>query len=45
MLQSDGDTTIGETGGAYGEGDLTVNGGHLTFIGTSTTTPVALIIH
>jgi hypothetical protein len=36
---ADGDTTIGLTGGAYGEGDLTVNGGHLTLVGTSTATP------
>jgi hypothetical protein len=39
VANADGDTTIGETGGAYGEGDLTVNGGHLTLVGTSTTTP------
>ena len=34
-----GDTRIGVTGSALGDGDLTVNGGHVTINSTSTATP------
>ena len=34
-----GDTRIGITGSALGDGDLTVNGGHVTINSTSTATP------
>ena len=34
-----GDTRIGVAGSALGDGDLTVNGGHVNIVSTSTTTP------
>ena len=36
-----GDTRIGVDGSALGDGDLTVNGGHVNIVSTSTTTPSA----
>ena len=36
-----GDTRIGVAGSALGDGDLTVNGGHVNIVSTSTTTPSA----
>ena len=36
-----GDTRIGVTGSALGDGDLTVNGGHVSIISTSDATPSA----
>ena len=38
---STGDTRIGVAGSALGDGDLTVNGGHVNIVSTSTTTPSA----
>ena len=34
-----GDTRIGTSGSALGDGDLTVNGGHVNIVSTSTATP------